>query len=72
MEIELTKNFSNAKKYERVMNARKNGELKDIFSGAIGIVSICDTKPNAEGVKPIWIKTDWSNFSNLTYAIAGV
>lgn len=72
VEIDLTKEFSNAKKYERIINAKRNGELKGILDGAIGVVSVCDKKPNTEGFKPIWIKTDWSNFSNLTYAIAGV
>ena len=72
VEIDLTKEFSNAKKYERIMNAKKNGELKGVLDGAVGVVSVCDKKPNAEGFKPLWIKTDWSNFSNLTYAIAGV
>lgn len=72
VEIDLTKEFSNAKKYERIINAKRNGELKGILDGAIGVVSVCDKKPNAEEFKPIWIKTDWSNFSNLTYAIAGV
>ena len=72
VEIDLTKEFSNAKKYERIMNAKKNGELKGVLDGAVGVVSVCDKKPNAEGFKALWIKTDWSNFSNLTYAIAGV
>ena len=72
VEIDLTKEFSNAKKYERIIQAKRNGELKGILDGAIGVVSVCDKKPNTEGFKPIWIKTDWSNFSNLTYAIAGV
>ena len=72
VEIDLTKEFSNAKKYERIIQAKRNGELKGILDGAIGVVSVCDKKPSTDGFKPIWIKTDWSNFSNLTYAIAGV
>ena len=72
VEIDLTKEFSNAKKYERIINAKRNGELQGVLDGAIGVVSVCDKKPSTEGFKPIWIKTDWSNFSNLTYAIAGV
>ena len=69
VEIDLTKEFSNATKYERVMNAKKAGELKGILDGALGIVSVCEKKPD---FNCIWIKPDWSNFSNLTYAIAGV
>lgn len=72
VEVDLTKQFSNSKKYERLIRAKKNGELKGILDGAIGVVSVCDKKPVVSEVKPIWIKTDWSNFSNLTYAIAGV
>lgn len=72
VEIDLTKQFSNSKKYERLIRAKKNGELKGVLDGAIGVVSVCDKKPAVAEVKPIWIKTDWSNFSNLTYAIAGV
>lgn len=69
VEIDLTKEFSNATKYERVVNAKKNGELKGVLDGTLGIVSVCEKKPD---FNCIWIKPDWSNFSNLIYAIAGV
>ena len=69
VEIDLTKEFTNGKKYERLINAKRNGELKGILDGIVGVVSVCDKKPD---FNCIWIKPDWSNFSNLTYAIAGV
>lgn len=68
VEIDLTKEFSNAKKYERIMTAKRNGELKGILDEALAVVSVCDKKPEVDGFKPIWIKTDFSNFSNFTYA----
>ena len=72
MEIDLTKEFTNADKYERIMKARRDGELPEVPPGGLGIVSVCDKKLEGDGFKPVWIKTDFSNFSNLTYAIAGV
>ena len=69
VEIDLTKEFTNGKKYERLINAKRNGELKGILDGIVGDVSVCDTKKD---VNCIWMKTDFSNFSNLIYAVAGV
>ena len=72
VEIDLTKEFTNADKYERIMKARRNRELPEIPPGTLGIVSVCDKKLEGDGFKPIWVKADFSNFSNLIYAIAGV
>ena len=69
VEVDITKEFSNAKKYERIIQAKRNGELNDILPHALAVVSICDTKPD---FNCIWMKTDFSNFSNLIYAVAGV
>lgn len=69
VEIDLTKEFTNGKKYERLINAKRNGELKGILDGIVGVVSVCDKKPD---FNCIWMKTDFSNFSNLIYAVAGV
>lgn len=68
VEVDITKEFSNAKKYERIMKAKRNGELKGTLDEALAIVSVCDKKPEVDGFKPIWIKTDFSNFSNFTYS----
>lgn len=68
VEVDITKEFSNAKKYERIMKAKRNGELKGTLDEALAVVSVCDKKPEVDGFKPIWIKTDFSNFSNFTYS----
>ena len=65
VEIDLTKPFSNAEAYERIFRAKRNGELGHLLPYPLAVISICDTKPD---FNCIWIKTDWSNFSNLTYA----
>lgn len=65
VEIDLTKPFSNAEAYERILRAKRNGELGHLLPYPLAVISICDTKPD---FNCIWIKTDWSNFSNLTYA----
>lgn len=65
VEIDLTKPFSNSEAYERILRAKRNGELGHLLPYPLAVISICDTKPD---FNCIWIKTDWSNFSNLTYA----
>ena len=70
VEIDITKDYSNATKYAKVYKALVNRELSHIFDGSVAFVSVCDKKPEVEGFKPIWIKTDFSNFSNLSYAIS--
>ena len=69
VEIDLTKEFTNSDKYTRILQAKYNGELTNQLPHQLAVVSICDKKPNFQC---IWMKTDFSNFSNLTYAIAGV
>lgn len=71
VEIDLTKEYSNAEKYRRIQQAKVDGVLKSILPHPIGYISICDKKPTCENFRPIWIKTDFSNFSNLIYAISG-
>ena len=66
VEIDLTKEFTHAKEYERFFTARRNGETNLLTEYPLALVSVCRKKP--EGVKCIWIKPDWSNFSNFTYS----
>ena len=69
VEIDLTKEFTNADKYTRILEAKTNRELTAQLPHQLAIVSICDKKPN---FRCIWMKTDFSNFSNLIYSVAGV
>lgn len=69
VEIDLTKEFTNSDKYRRLLQAKVNGELTNQLPHQLAVVSICDKKPNFQC---IWMKTDFSNFSNLTYTVAGV
>ena len=69
VEIDLTKEFTNADKYRRLLQAKVNGELTNQLPHQLAVVSICDKKPNFQC---IWMKTDFSNFSNLVYTVAGV
>ena len=69
VEIDITKEFTNTDKYRRLLQAKVNGELTNQLPHQLAVVSICDKKPN---FGCIWMKTDFSNFSNLTYSVAGV
>ena len=69
VEIDITKEFTNADKYRKLLQAKVNGELTNQLPHQLAVVSICDKKPD---FKCIWMKTDFSNFSNLTYSVAGV
>ena len=69
VEIDLTKNFTNADKYSRVMLDKREGRLRELLPYHLAVTSICDTRPDFSA---IWMKTDFSNFSNLIYAVAGV
>ena len=66
VEIDLTKQFTNADKYKKVIEAKRGGELKGILDYPLAVVSVCNKRP--EDLKCVWIKPDWSNFSNFTYS----
>ena len=66
VEIDLTKEFNNADKYKKVLEAKRNGELKGILDYPLAVVSVCNKRP--EDLKCVWIIPDWSNFSNFTYS----
>ena len=72
VEVDLTKEFSNGSKYAKVFKERREGLLGNILPHTLGVISVCDKQPEDKEFKPIWIKTDYSNFSNLIYAIGGV
>lgn len=63
VEVDLTKEFSNSKAYTRLYN---DAEAKRyIPNHPFTVISVCNKKPD---IPCIWIKPDWSNFSNLKYA----
>lgn len=62
VEVDLTKEFSNTKVYEKIYNDAINGKFTMDYPFAI--ISVCNKKPDG---RFIWIKTDWSNFSNIKY-----
>lgn len=66
VEVDLTKSFTHDKTYKKILRDKRNGELSSIIKYPLLVVSVCNQKPDDE--KIIWIKPDWSNFSNLPYA----
>ena len=70
VEVDLTKEFSNGSKYAKIYKAKMNGELSNVLPHRLAVVSVCDKKPEDQEIRPIWMKSDFSNFSNLVYAIA--
>nr|DAK49460.1 MAG TPA: hypothetical protein [Caudoviricetes sp.] len=62
VEIDLTKPFTNTDAYNRLYNDLKAGRYK--MQHPMCLVSVCEKKPD---IGCIWIKPDWSNFSNLKY-----
>lgn len=69
LEVDSSKKFTNDDKYLKLFTDRKNStEIQEILPyGHILIVSLCKTKPESSKVDPVWISTDFSNFSNLKY-----
>ena len=65
VEIDLTKEFTNGSKYAKLQKAIRNGELQRVFKHSTAIVSVCEKRPQTEGLTTIWIKPDFSNFSNF-------
>lgn len=63
VEVDLTKEFSNSKAYKKIYEDAWNEKIEMDYPFAV--ISVCDTKPDGDF---IWIKTDWSNFSNIKYA----
>ena len=64
VEIDLTKTFTHADKYKKILEAKRRGELPMLRDYPLTIISVCDKKPD---LSCIWIKTD-SNISNFNYA----
>lgn len=67
VEIDLTKDLTHVEGYNKFFKARRSGETTLLTQYPLALVSVCKHKP--EGVNNcIWIKPDWSNFSNFTYS----
>lgn len=69
LEVDSSKKFTNDDKYLKLFTDRKNStEIQEILPiYHVLIVSLCKTKPEQSKVNPVWINTDFSNFSNLKY-----
>ena len=71
-EVDNTKEFD-SKKYEKfTANMNTDKALHTLIPYPVMIMAICNSKPKpikrADGLYiPIWIKADYSNFSNLIY-----
>ena len=64
VEIDLTKEFSHTKEYNKVIKDYSTNNLKALGDYPLAVVSVCNTQPQQSSF--VWIKPDWSNFSNLT------
>lgn len=69
LEVDSSKKFTNDDKYLKLFTDRKNSiEIQEVLPiHHVLIVSLCMTKPEQSKVNPVWINTDFSNFSNLKY-----
>lgn len=73
-EVENTKEFD-SKKYEKfTSNMNEDKALHQIIPYQVMIIAICNSKPNpikrSNGLyNPVWVKKDFSNFSNLIYRL---
>ncbi|WP_229059781.1 hypothetical protein, partial [Turicibacter sanguinis] len=69
LEVDSSKKFTNDEKYFKLFSDRKtNKEIQEVLPpNKVLIVSLCDKKIENSKVDPLWIKTDFSNFSNLKF-----
>ena len=69
LECDSSKKFTNEDKYYKLFTDRKNSkEIQEVLPlKKVLIVSLCDAKPDTSKVTPVWIKTNFSNFSQLKY-----
>ena len=66
VEIDLTKDLTHVEGYNKFLTAREKGETTLLTKYPLALISVCKNKP--EGIECVWIKPDWSNFSNLAYS----
>lgn len=78
-EVDNTKSFSNSSNYAKLISNRSSDNyLKSIIRYSLVILSVCDKKPdpftlsNGKQYNPVWIDTQFTNFSNLNYRFAQV
>jgi len=63
VEIDLTKKFTHADEYTRFLKDRREGKVPYLKDYKLALVSVCEVQPD---MRCIWVKPDWSNFSNFT------
>jgi hypothetical protein len=68
VECDNTKGFTNGETYAQVVSDWKKGKLDNVLPYTLMIIS-CTDKKNDHSFKPIPVKTDFSNFSNIKYAL---
>lgn len=76
-EVDHTKTFTNREKYGKFIT-QKNSDytLKQLIPYPMLVISVCSQKPepiplrDGRNYKAVWINTDFSNISNLTYVFA--
>lgn len=68
VECDNTKGFTNGDAYLKVLEAKKNKKLTTVLPYPLLIISCTNHKNNHE-FQPITIKTDFSNFSKIKFAL---
>ena len=71
VEVDITKEFSNMDKYNRLVDNIRKGQHRDCIPYPYLIVSVCNRKPQVTGsCNPLHIKKDLSDFSKFVWAFA--
>ena len=68
VECDNTKGFTNGESYSRIMNDKRNKAINSLLPYPLLIIS-CTDKKNDHEFKPITIKTDFSDFSKIKFAL---
>lgn len=73
-EVDNTKTFTNGEKYGRfISNKHSDSLIKSLVPYPVLLISVCKVKPepiklsDGRKYKPLWINSDFSNATNLTY-----
>lgn len=74
VEVDNTKTFTNSEKYGRfISNKNTDPLINSLVPYPVLLISVCSKKPepielsDSRRYKPLWINSDFSNASNLTY-----
>ena len=71
VEVDITKEFSNMDKYNRLVDNIRKGQHRDCVPYPFLIVSVCNRKPQVTGsCNPLHIRKDLSDFSKFVWAFA--